>query len=393
MKKPKVIDLFAGCGGFSRGFEKAGFDNIISNDIWEPAGNTFMHNHKSGKFIIGDITQANVKKDIINDSKGCHVIVGGPPCQAYSMAGIRNVDDPRGKLFEDYLKIVKKIQPKYFVIENVKGLLTMEHDKPGLNPIDQRKLNKIKKLEKLKTSLLLKRKQSLNTSKIKFTKSESKILEETKQELKEVKKNTSYLRVKVTDMIKKRFERIGYDVKMEILNAANFGVPQKRERVIFIGSLDGLPIRFPDQTYKQKTNDNEDIFKSNLSDWITVREAIDDIKNIPENIDFNHIFTKCGKDFLRKIKKTKIGTSVYKGYSDAYFRSLPDEPSRTVKENHGGVFIHYEKDRFMTPRELARLQSFEDDFIFKGSKSQILVQIGNAVPPKLGFEIAECLLN
>ena len=93
-------------------------------------------------------------------------------------------------------------------------------------------------------------------------------------------------------------------------------------------------------------------------------------------------------DFIKKIKKTKIGTSVYKGYSDAYFRSNPDEPSRTVKENHGGVFIHYEKDRFMTPRELARLQSFDDKFIFKGTKSQILVQIGNAVPPKLGYEIA-----
>jgi DNA (cytosine-5)-methyltransferase 1 len=68
---------------------------------------------------------------------------------------------------------------------------------------------------------------------------------------------------------------------------------------------------------------------------------------------------------------------------------LPDQPSKTVKENHGGVFLHYEKNRFMTPRELARLQSFDDNFIFKGSKSQILVQIGNAVPPKLGFEIAD----
>ncbi len=391
MKKPKVIDLFSGCGGFSKGFESAGFENIISNDFWEPAGKTFSHNHKLGKFILGDITQSSVKKEIINNSKGCHVIVGGPPCQAYSMAGIRNVDDPRGKLFEDYLKIVRKIQPKYFVIENVKGLLSMEHDKPGLNPTDQRKLNKIKKLEKLKDSLLLRRKQSLNTNQVKFNKSDSRILEDTKQELKEAKKNTSYLRVKVTDMIKKRFEKIGYDVKMDVLNAANYGVPQKRERVIFIGSLNGLPIKFPDQTYQQKINGTKDLFKSNLLNWKTVRESIDDIKNLPEDIEFNHIFTKCGKDFLRKIKNTKIGTSVYKGYSDAYFRSHPDEPSRTVKENHGGVFIHYEKDRFMTPRELARIQSFDDDFIFVGTKSNILVQIGNAVPPLLGYNIANSL--
>ena len=93
----------------------------------------------------------------------------------------------------------------------------------------------------------------------------------------------------------------------------------------------------------------------------------------------------------KKIKNTPIGKSVYGGFSDAYFRCPPNEPSRTVKENHGGVFIHYEKDRFMTPRELARLQSFDDHFIFEGSKSQILVQIGNAVPPKLGYSIAEVL--
>ena len=104
MKKLKVIDLFAGCGGFSKGFEEAGFENIFSNDIWEPAGQTFKHNHKLGKFILGDITNKNVKKEIVNNSRGCHVIVGGPPCQAYSMAGIRNVDDPRGKLIEDNLK-------------------------------------------------------------------------------------------------------------------------------------------------------------------------------------------------------------------------------------------------------------------------------------------------
>ena len=124
-----------------------------------------------------------------------------------------------------------------------------------------------------------------------------------------------------------------------------------------------------------------------------MREAIDDIKDLPEDVDFNHIFTKCGKEFLNKIKKTKIGTSVFEGYRDAYYRSFPDEPSNTVKENHGGVFIHYEKNRFMTPRELARLQSFDDNFIFNGSKNQILVQIGNAVPPLLGYQIANAILE
>ena len=208
---------------------------------------------------------------------------------------------------------------------------------------------------------------------------------------KQERKKTTDLRVKVTDMIMKRFEKIGYNVKMQVLNAADYGVPQKRERVIFIGGYEGLPVNFPDQTYRKKINGTEDLFKSNLLDWITVREAIDDIKDHPEDIDFNHIFTKCGKEFLSKIKKTKVGTSVYEGYRDAYYRSFPDEPSNTVKENHGGVFIHYEKDRFMTPRELARLQSFGDDFIFKGSKSQILVQIGNAVPPMLGYNIASIL--
>ena len=236
----------------STGFEKAGFDNVVSNDIWEPAQKTFLHNNPDGNFILGDITQANIKKKIIDNSKGCDVIIGGPPCQAYSLAGGRDVDDPRGKLFEEYLKIVKKIRPKYFVIENVKGILSMEHDKNNLPPEDQRKLNRIKTLEKRKSSFSSNAKQSLNTSKIKFTKPDSRILEETKEALMKARKNTSDLRVKVTDMIKERFEEIGYNVKMQVLNAADYGVPQKRERVIFIGGYDGLPVNFPDQTYQKK---------------------------------------------------------------------------------------------------------------------------------------------
>ncbi len=391
-KKLRVIDLFSGCGGLNEGFNQAGYKTSVSNDFWEPAGKTFLKNNKNSRFILGDITQKEIRNQIIKYGKGSDVLIGGPPCQAYSMAGARDVDDPRGKLFEDYFKIVKAIKPKYFVMENVKGLLSMEHDKTRLNEKERNKLDKIKKLENKKNELLLKRKQSKNTPKIKFSKSEARILEEIKDKLTNERKLTSSLRIKVTETIKKRFLSLGYDVQIKVLNAADYGVPQKRLRVIVIGGLDGYPVQFPEPTYKEKSNGkNLELFKSNLLDWVTVKEAIDDLKNKPEKISFNHIFTKCGKEFQKKINKTPIGRSVYGGFSDAYFRCPPNEPSRTVKENHGGVFLHYEKNRFMTPRELARLQSFEDDFIFEGSKSQILVQLGNAVPPKLGYHIASTL--
>ncbi|MGA1248623.1 MAG: DNA cytosine methyltransferase, partial [Candidatus Nanopelagicales bacterium] len=140
-------------------------------------------------------------------------------------------------------------------------------------------------------------------------------------------------------------------------------------------------VDFPAPTHLQNTDSAETIEK-----WKTVKEAIDDLKNAKEDTVWNHIFTRHSKEFLGKIRRTRIGESAL-GFSDAFHRCNPDMPSRTVKENHGGVFIHYQKHRVMTPRELARLQSFADDFIFEGSKSQILVQIGNAVPPLLGKAI------
>ena len=393
-KKLKVIDLFSGCGGLNEGFKQVGFETSVSNDIWEPAKNTFIRNNKDSHFVLGDITEKKVRDNILKFGKGSDVIIGGPPCQAYSMAGARDVDDPRGKLFEDYVKIVEKIKPKYFIIENVKGLLSMHHDRNDLNKEEKIKLDKLKELEIKKNALLLKRKQSKNTSKISFSKSEEDELEIVKEILKSEKSLTSDLRTKVTTTIQNRFYNLGYDVQIKLLNAANFGAPQKRQRVIIIGAKENYPINFPEETFRDnKFDENQLPFKSNLSNWVTVKEAIDDLKNEPENIPFNHIFTKCGELMQNKINNTPIGKSVYGGYSDAYFRCFPDEPSRTVKENHGGVFLHYEKNRFMTPRELARLQTFDDEFIFDGSKSQILVQIGNAVPPILGNSIASKLIE
>jgi len=319
--KYRVLDLFSGCGGFSVGFIQAGFEIVVANDIWKPAGETYQLNHPSVKFALGDITQ-NVVKDEIESLFGegklrCNVVIGGPPCQAYSLAGLRNPDDPRGKLFEDYVKLVRRLAPDIFVMENVLGILSMRHNK----------------------------------------------------EL-------------VTDLILNRFRDAGYKVEFRPLDAADYGVPQHRVRVIFIGTKHDIPILFPDQTHCDGGS-----FDGVMRPYVTVKEAIGDIIGRPENHEWNHLFTKHSKEFIDKIKATPVGKNVTK-YSESFFRAPPNKPSKTAKGNHGSVFIHYAEDRSMTAREFARLQSFPDDFIFKGTKHDQFVMLGNAVPCGLARAIA-----
>ena len=387
-KSYNVLDLFAGCGGLSKGFEQAGFHIAAANEFWKPAQETYIKNHPDTKFFPGDITDPNTKNQIFNffKEKKCDVIIGGPPCQAYSTAGLRNPDDPRGKLFEDYVEIVTHLQPKIFVMENVKGILTMEHDKDDLNEEDKKEAEELKQFEKEKAELLLLRKQSKNNpEKFKFGQEEELKLDRINKSIKMNIAKAVKHRELVTDKIVRQFEEIGYRVKFKLLTAADYGVPQKRQRVIFIGTKAPIDIRHPIPTHSEKGQNS--LKNEDLKPWVTVREAIDDLKNKPEDLSTNHIITTHNTAFEEKIKNTRIGASVFGGYSDAFFRNSPDEPSRTVKENHGGVLVHYEKNRVMTPRELARLQSFPDDFKFESSKSNILKQIGNAVPPGLGKAI------
>ena len=107
-RKLKVIDLFSGCGGLNEGFKQVGFETSVSNDIWEPAKNTFLRNNKDSHFVLGDITEKKVRDNILKFGKGSDVIIGGPPCQAYSMAGARDVDDPEGSCLKIMLKLLKK---------------------------------------------------------------------------------------------------------------------------------------------------------------------------------------------------------------------------------------------------------------------------------------------
>ena len=386
-----VLDLFAGCGGLSNGFERGGnFRTIAANEIWGPAADTYEHNHPHTEMIRGDVTQDEVKNRIYEsfaDAK-CDVIIGGPPCQAYSNAGFRDPNDPRGRLFRDYVEIVEKLQPKIFVMENVKGILSIKHQRDNLSNSEVAQLNNLRAFEKEKQDLLLQRKRSANNSNIyKFAKEDQLRIDELVVLIKEHKKTYPALHENVTDQIIRSFEEIGYRAEFRLLNAADFGVPQRRERVIFIGVRTDLKIEFPKPTHSRDGENTE-----NLPPWKTVRDAIDDLKSLDEKESWNHIFTKHGEEFLKKISNTPVGEGVF-GFSDAFHRNNPDSPSRTVKENHGGVLVHYDNDRVMTPRELARLQSFPDDFIFSGTKSQILVQIGNAVPPGLGEAVGKAIFE
>lgn len=384
------FELFAGCGGLGYGFHKNGFNIVGANELDDSIAETYKYNFPDTNVIVGDITKKEIKQKIFDcfKNKSCDVILGGPPCVAYSMSGHRNSRDPRGQLFKDYVDIVKNLKPKAFVMENVKGILTIMHDKPNLSKKEKELADKYYELEEIKLKLKAEKKQlSVKNKKpgsIPVLKNK-KAIREINKKIKIMEKNITDFRMKVTDIIKSIFEKLGYKIKMKLLNSANYGVPQKRERVIFIGLRNDIDkeIVYPTETHSK----NEELGKLK---WVTVREAIDDLKELPEDKELlQQIYTKHSDKFTEKIKKTEIGSSVTKKYKEAFFRCDPDKPSNTVKENHGGVFIHYEKNRVMTPRELARLQSFPDNFQFKGSKSNMLIQLGNAVPCKLSSAIAE----
>ena len=170
------------------------------------------------------------------------------------------------------------------------------------------------------------------------------------------------------------YKAIGYDMNVTTLCAADYYTPQKRERVIFIGNRIGLKNYYPKPILQP-------------SEYITTGESISDLMNHPVDEAFNHVPTKHRPDMEEKMRLLPEGKSLYKGYSDAWKKCPWNEASCTIKENHGGVNIHPKLPRVLTAREMARLQSFPDDFIFMGAKNKQLVQIGNAVPCLLGKAI------
>ena len=338
--KPKIIDLFCGLGGFSQGFEKAGFESVLAIDVWKDAIETYNYNRENKIAKNMDIKLLDTERIKEITSKH-HItgIIGGPPCQGFSTVGTRNVEDDRNFLYLEYYRVVKEVMPDFFVIENVKGLLTLN-------------------------------------------------------------KGMFY------DDIKERFGSLGYTIEAKILDASDYGVPQKRLRVFFVGLKNGKKFEFPEPLgYKIST-------KEALGDL----PSLDNLNNIDEELKhnnepsnnfqneirnnsveiYNHEQTKHTEQTIDIISKIKDGGSIkdlpeefwnVRKYNKAFQRMNSQEPSHTVDTGHRNYF-HYEEHRVPSVRECCRLQSIPDDFIITGSKTSQYKQVGNCVPVNLAFNLA-----
>lgn len=345
----KVLDVFCGAGGLSLGFEKAGFHSVLGVDFNQAALDTFAKNYPNSTTLCGDLIDDEIKRQVIDFCKKNKVkgIIGGPPCQGFSLKGKKlGLNDPRNFLFKEYLYLVEQIQPDFVVMENVKAL--------GNNT------------------------------------------------------NSYFL-----NEICRRLSVLGLNVTYRVLNAKDYGVPQQRERIFIIGI--------------RKKSFNFDLIVEKTV--VTVRDAIADLaylnsgdgafeqpyqmaecsdyqRRMRKNSQqlFNHQATNHKQIALDKLKmippegdKTSLPKKLHgrQQFSSTWGRLKWNQQSPTIDTRFdtpsNGCNSHPELHRSITPREAARLQSFPDDFIFYGKKTEVCKQIGNAVPPLLAFAIAKSL--
>jgi DNA (cytosine-5)-methyltransferase 1 len=346
MCKYKIVDLFSGAGGLELGFEQAGYDVVFSTDFDEHCEKVHLKNRPNIPFLrtdIHDLDEATLSKYV-----NCEidVLVGGPPCQGFSIAGPRDMNDKRNSLYLAMVKLAQILQPKAVVLENVPGMI-QTNDGIGAK----------------------------------------RIIED--------------------------FSALGYRMNAKILYAPDYGVPQIRKRVFFVGLLDSkIDFEFPSARFAPE-------------EYITCEQAIGDLPALEgiygEEIQdyecpplssyqekmrcnstkiYNHIGSIHEEKTVALLKLIPEGKN-YKAlppelsarfkYHEALTRYHSKKPSLTINTGHRSHF-HYKWNRIPTVRESARLQSFPDDFIFYGSKAEQYRQVGNAVPPMLGYVVAQQLI-
>ena len=357
-----AVDLFCGAGGLTEGLRQAGFHVLAGNDFDEAAGATFEATHQEACFIPGPVqklSSAALLKAAGLRRGELDCVAGGPPCQAFSVYNHqRGMHDERSQLFKEYLRLVDGLNPRWVVIENVKGI-------------------------------------------------------------------TSAGRGAAVRAILSGLGKLGYSVEYRVLRAEDYGVPQERHRLVFVGNRENAPIVWPEKTHGE-----------GLEPLITIREAIGDLPALANgenrgvtsyareaaceyqnmlragsNAVHNHAAPCLAPINIERMKYIPQGGS----WRDVPFELLPagmkrarrcDHTKRygrlkwtglsstilTKCDLHWGAYIHPDQERVITVREAARIQSIPDRYQFEGSRTEQYVQVGNAVPPLLGRKIGEAIL-
>lgn len=339
-----VLDLFCGCGGLSLGFKRAGFTIAGGIDSSVPSIDTFNENIGNGRTI--DLAEADWVKKAANELNlsSLDVLVGGPPCQGYSLTGTRKFEDERNQLYNSMFQAIEAFSPKVVLIENVRGMATLYGGR-------------------------------------------------------------------AKDQVLQNFEDNGYSAVHTIFDSADFGVPQHRKRLFFLATKLNTPLVWPARTNERDT-------------YITCKDALSDLPSMENNmtdsegnyktppqttfqelmrqgslIATNHqptIHKQFVIDTIKQVpeggnhKDLPPGVGESRKFNEAWTRYHGDKPSRTIDTGHRNHF-HYKFDRVPTVRENARLQSFPDAFLFKGTKTQQYRQVGNAVPVFLAQAIAKSI--
>ena len=346
-----VISLFSGAMGLDIGLEKAGLNVLIGQDFDESCVKTMQVNGHN--VLGGDIREIDPRKllELTGRSVGePFLICGGPPCQPFSTAGKRlGINDPRGSLFMDFIRMIDYIRPRFFVMENVKGIMSAPLKHVPLAERDENDPD-----------------QRLGT---------------------------------VLDVILSEFDKLGYKTVYGVLDAVNYGVPQFRERFVLIGSRDNEGIFLPIPTHFQMHQDK-------TYQWKTVRDAIADLEFdkgecatlSEERLKFLKMVPEGGnwRDLPKDIIPIAMG-GAYKsgGGKVGFYRRLSyDQPSPTVVTSpvqKATMMCHPTQDRPLSIKEYARIQQFPDDWIFTGTTAAKYRQIGNAVPVGLAEAIGKAV--
>ena len=333
-----AIDLFAGAGGLSVALRDSGFNIVLANEINPKYADTHKLNFPNVPILVKDINLIT-KEDIEQELKGVEVdlIVGGPPCQGFSIFGKRRFintkdynphEDPRNFLVYQFIRIIEEVKPKFFLMENVKGFTNLD---------------------------------------------KGHFVEE----------------------IKKAFQEIGYtNIWWEVVRATDYGVPQERQRMFMIGNRIGVVFQKPEPSHYP-------IGSGKSPEYTTVGDVIMDLigkeNKVDNHIPLAHKPIVAARyNYVKEGEKLKVNdlppelavatrkdskTGTVANYSHVFKRLSRYKPSTTMVPGHNAFPIHPTLNRTLTPREAARIQTFPDEHIFLGTRQEQCIQVGNAVPP------------